>query len=161
MEIMTMNRLARTETGSGRGQLGRWGSWDNDFDRVLQNFFSPAGRWIEEAAGDLAFPLDVVERENEFVITAEIPGAKKENVSVTLENGVLTISAEVKDESVEKDGERVVRQERRYGKYVRSLRLGTQVDERNIKAQYKDGVLQLSLPKAESVKPKKINVDVA
>jgi len=153
-----MNRLVRNEN-TGRGQAARWGSWDNDLDRVLQNFLSP--RWIEEAAGDLAFPLDVVERENEFVINAEIPGAKKEDISVTLENGVLTVSAEVKGESVEKDGDRVVRQERRYGKYVRSLRLGTQVDEKNIKAQYKDGVLQLTLPKAESVKPKKINVDVA
>jgi HSP20 family protein len=159
MEITIMNRLTRTE-GSARGQAARWGSWDNDLDRVLQNFLTP-GRWIEEAAGDLAFPLDVVERDNDFVITAEIPGAKKENISVTLENGVLTVSAEVKDEAVEKDGERIVRQERRYGKYVRSLRLGTQVDERNIKAQYRDGVLQLTLPKAESVKPKKINVDVA
>src|SRR5688572_2262783 len=158
MEIKNMNRLARNE-GTGRGQATRWGSWDNDLDRVLQSFLSP--RWIEEAAGDLAFPLDVVERENEYVITAEIPGARKDDISVTLENGVLTISAEVKDESTEKDGDRVVRQERRYGKYVRSLRLGTQVDEKNIKAQYKDGVLQLTLPKAESVKPKKINVDVA
>ncbi|HKQ31516.1 MAG TPA: Hsp20/alpha crystallin family protein [Burkholderiales bacterium] len=154
-----MNRLARTEGGHGQ-QGARWGSWDNDLDRVLQSFLTP-GRWIEEAAGDLAFPLDVVERENEFVITSEIPGAKKEDISVTLENGVLTVSAEVKDESVEKQGDRVVRQERRYGKYVRSLRLGTQVDEKSIKAQYKDGVLQLTLPKAESVKPKKINVDVA
>lgn len=155
---MIMNRLARTE-GSGRGQVARWGSWDNDLDRVLQNFLSP-GHWIEEASGDLAFPLDVVERENEYVITAEIPGVKKENISVTLENGVLTVSAEVRD-AVEKQGERIVRQERRYGNYVRSLRLGAQVEEKNIKAQYKDGLLQLTLPKAESVKPKKINVDVA
>jgi len=71
---------------------------------------------------------------------------KKDDISVTLENGVLTISAEMKSEQDEKEGERVVRQERRYGKYVRSLRLGTQIDERK-SAQYKDGVLQLTLPK--------------
>jgi HSP20 family protein len=157
--MMTMNRLARSEGVNG-SQVARWGTWDNEIDRVLQNFLTP-GRWIEEAAGELAFPLDVAERENEFVISAEIPGVKKEDISVTLENGILTLSAESKNESVEKDGDRVVRQERRYGKYVRSLRLGTQVDAQNIKAQYKDGVLQLTLAKAESVKPKKINVDVA
>lgn len=150
-------RLARND--SNRTPV-RWGVWDNDLDRVLENFLRP-GRWIEEAAGDLAFPLDVAERENEFVITAEIPGARKDDISVTLENGVLTVSTETKNETEQKEGERVIRQERRYGKYVRSLRLGTQVDERNIKAQYKDGVLQLTLPKAESVKPKKITVDIA
>lgn len=152
-----MNRLVKTE--GGRAPLSRWGLWDNDFDRVFDSFLRPV-RWIEEAAGDLAFPLDVSERNDEFLITAEMPGVKKDDISVTLENGVLTISGEMRSEQTEKEGERIVRQERRYGKYVRSLRLGTQVDERAIKANYKDGVLQLTLPKAEEVKPKKISVSV-
>ena len=92
---------------------------------------------------------------------ADVPGAKKEDIDVTLENGILTITAETKSEKEEKEGERVLRQERRYGKYVRSLRLGTQIDEKGVKANYKDGVLELTLPKAEEVKPKKITVDVA
>lgn len=154
---MAMNRLVRT--GSG-GPAARWGFADNDFERMFDSFLRPV-RWIEEAAGDLAFPLDVAERENEFVVTAELPGVKRDDISVTVENGVLTISAEIKDERQEKQGERIVRQERRYGKYVRSLRLGTQIDEKAIKAQYKDGLLELILPKAESVKPKKISVNVA
>jgi HSP20 family protein len=153
-----MNRLLNTETN--RNPVSRWGLWDNELDRVFDNFLRPV-RWIEEAAGNLAFPLDVAERNDEFVITAELPGVKKEDIDVTLENGVLTIAAEMKAEQAEKDGERVVRQERRYGKYVRSLRLGTQIEERKISAQYRDGVLQLTLPKAEEVKPKKITVDVA
>src|SRR4051794_731493 len=131
-----MNRLIKPEATR---TPTRWGPWDNDFERMFENFLRPAGRWIEEAAGDLAFPLDVTERNDEFLIAAEIPGVKKDDISVTLENGVLTISAEMKSESEEKEGERVVRQERRYGKYVRSLRLGTQVDEKKISAQYKDG----------------------
>jgi HSP20 family protein len=154
---MTM-RLLNTETN--RTPASRWGLWDNDIDRVFEGFLRP-GRWIEEAAGNLAFPLDVAERNDDFVITAEIPGVKKEDINVTLENGVLTIAAETKAEQVNKSDERVVRQERRYGKYVRSLRLGTQIEERKISAQYRDGVLQLTLPKAEEVKPKKITVDVA
>src|SRR6185295_15045517 len=92
---VTMNRLTRHEAGA---VPTRWGLWDNDFERMFENFLRP-GRWIEEAAGDLAFPLDVSERDNEYVIAAEIPGVKKDDISVTLENGVLTIAAEMKSET--------------------------------------------------------------
>ena len=148
-------RLIRNETRLP----ARFGLWDNDFDRAFDSFLRPV-RWIEEAAGDLAPPLDVRERADDFLIAAELPGVKKEDIGITLENGVLTISAETKSETEEKEGERVVRQERRYGKYTRSLRLGTQINEKAIKANYKDGVLELVLPKAEEVKPTKISVDV-
>ncbi len=152
-----MNRLMRRED---RTPLARLGLWDNDFDRLFQGFVSPM-RWVEEARGEDLFPaMDVKERDGEYVVVADIPGAKKEDIDVTLENGILTISAETKSETEEKEGERVLRRERRYGKYVRSLRLGDQIDEKNVKANYKDGVLELILPKAEEVKPKKIAVDV-
>jgi HSP20 family protein len=151
-----MNRLM-TQTN---GAPTRWGLWDNDFERVVDSFLRPV-RWVEEAAGDLAPPLDVRERTEDFLIAAEFPGVKKEDIAITLENGVLTISAELKNERSESEGGRVIRQERRFGKYVRSLRLGTQINEKAIKANYKDGVLELTLPKAEEVKPKKIVVDVA
>jgi HSP20 family protein len=117
-------------------------------------------KWVEEAAGDLVPPMDVTERDDGYVIKTEMPGIKKEDISITLENGVLTISGETKTEQEEKEGERVLRQERRYGKYVRSLRLGTQIDEKGVRANYQNGVLELFLPKAEEVKPKKITVDV-
>ena len=152
-----MNRLMRRED---RTPLARLGLWDNDFDRLFQGFMSPM-RWVEEARGEDLFPaMDVKERDGEYVVVADIPGAKKEDIDVTLENGILTISAETKSETEEKEGERLLRRERRYGNYVRSLRLGTQIDEKNVKANYKDGVLELILPKAEEVKPKKIAVDV-
>lgn len=152
-----MNRLMRREDRTP----ARWGLWDNDFDQMFQNFFTPL-RWVEEARGEGLFPaMDVKERGEEYVIVADVPGVKKEDIDVTLENGILTITAEAKSEEEEKEGERVLRKERRYGKYVRSLRLGTQIDERKVKANYKDGVLELILPKAEEVKPKKISVDVA
>ena len=152
-----MTRLMRRDD---RTPLTRWGLWDNDIDRVFQGFLSPM-RWVEEARGEDLFPaMDVKERDDAYVIIANVPGAKKEDIDVTLENGILTITAETKSETEEKEGERVLRQERRYGKYVRSLRLGTQIDEKQVKANYKDGVLELTLPKAEEVKPKKISVDV-
>ena len=95
-----------------------------------------------------------------YTIHAELPGVRKADVNVTFENGVLTLSAETKSETEEKEGERVIRQERRYGKYMRSLRLGADIDESKVMANYKDGVLEIVLPKAEAVKPKRINVDV-
>ena len=152
-----MNRLMRRED---RTPLARFGLWNNDFDRMFEGFLRPV-RVVEEAAGESLVPaMDVKERDGEYVIRTELPGVKKEDVSITLENGVLTISGETKSETEEKEGERLLRQERRYGKYTRSLRLGTQIDEKSVKANYKDGVLELILPKAEAVKPKKITVGV-
>ena len=134
--------------------------WTRDFDSLFEGFLRPA-RWMEEGASEGLIPaLDVVERDNEFIVRAEMPGVKKDEIEVSLENGVLTLGAETKSETEEKDGDRVIRQERRYGKYVRSLRIGKDIDEKKIKAAYKDGVLELTLPKAETVKPKKISVDV-
>jgi HSP20 family protein len=151
-----MNRLIERTPAP----LVRRGVFGDDFDRMFENFFQPI-RWVEEATSDLVPAMDVIEREHEYVVRTEMPGVKKEDLDITIENGVLTVSAETKSETEEKKGERVIRQERRYGKYVRSLRLGTQVNERNVKANLKDGVLELILPKAEEVKPKKIAVDVA
>ena len=152
-----MHRLMRRED---RTPLARFGLWGNDFDRMFEGFLRPI-RVVEEAAGENLIPaMDVKERDGEYVIKTELPGVKKEDVSITLENGVLTISGETKSETEEKEGERLLRQERRYGKYTRSLRLGAQIDEKGVKANYKDGVLELILPKAEEVKPKKITVGV-
>jgi HSP20 family protein len=150
-----MNTLIRTV----RSPLAR--RWNDDFDNLFEGFFRPMRIMDEEAAGTgLAPRLDVIEREDEFLVKAELPGVKKDDIEVSLEDGVLTITAETKSETEEKEGERVIRQERRYGKYLRSLRLGKEIDERKVKAAYKDGVLELTLPKAEEVKPKKISVDV-
>ncbi|MDH4133335.1 MAG: Hsp20/alpha crystallin family protein [Gammaproteobacteria bacterium] len=150
-----MNNLIRAT----RAPVAR--RWNDDFDNMLEGFFRPM-RWMEEEASQGLMPrIDVVERDQEFLVKAELPGIKKEDIDVSLENGVLTITAESKSESEEKEGDRVIRQERRYGKYVRSLRLGKEVDDKKVKANYKDGILELTLPKAEEVKPKKINVSLS
>lgn len=154
---MNMHRLMQR---SERPQSNSWNLWDHDIDRVFQGFFQPV-RWLDEATGaDLTPAMDVRESGDEFIVKTELPGVSKEDIQVTLENGVLTIVGETHGEKQEKDGERILRQERRCGKYMRSLRLGTQINEKAIKASYKDGVLELILPKAEEVKPKKITVDV-
>ncbi len=77
-----------------------------------------------------------------------------------MHDGVLTINAESRFEKEDREEGRVIRQERRYGKYVRSIRLGNDIDASHVKANYKDGVLELELPKVEEVKPKKIAIDV-
>lgn len=139
----------------------RWGWLDEDFDQMVERFFRPLRSFDERAGWDLIPAVDVSEDDEHFVVRAELPGVKKEDIDVTLEGGVLTITAEHKAEQEKKEGERYIRQERRYGKYMRSLRLGAEIDESKIKATYKDGVLELMLPKSETMKPKRIAVDVA
>lgn len=149
-----MNMLLRTP----RNPIVR--RWGDDFDSLFETFLRPMGMAEEAVNEGLAPRLDVVEHDNEFVLQAEMPGIKKDDIEITLENGVLTISGESKSENETRAGERVIRQERRYGKYVRSLRLGKEIDEKKVKANYKDGILELVLPKSEEVKPKKISVSV-
>ena len=149
-----MNTLIRTPRNTVARQR------NDDFDNLFQGFFRPMQWMEEEARQGLAPRLDVVERENEFVVQAEMPGIARDDIEVTLENGILTISGECRNEKEESNGGRLIRQERQYGKYVRSLRLGKDVDEKKVKANYKDGILELTLPKSEEVKPKKINVNV-
>jgi HSP20 family protein len=103
--------------------------------------------------------VDVSETEGAYQIKAEIPDVKKEDVKVTLEEGVLTIQGERKQEKEEK-GKRYHRVERSYGRFVRSFTLPDVVDEEKVKAEFKDGILNLALPKSEKAKPKAIEVKV-
>jgi HSP20 family protein len=103
--------------------------------------------------------VDVSETGGEFHIKAEIPDVKKEDVKVTLEDGVLTIQGQRKQEKEDK-GTKYHRVERTYGSFVRSFTLPDLVDEEKVKAEFKDGVLTLQLPKSEKAKPKAIEVKV-
>jgi HSP20 family protein len=104
--------------------------------------------------------VDISETESEYLIKAELPEVRKEDVKVTVENGVLTLQGERRQEKEEK-GRRFHRVERSYGSFIRSFTLPESVDEGGVKAEYKDGVLALHLPKSEKVKPKAIDVKVA
>lgn len=144
-----------------RAQRDRPFGWlEGSHENLIDAFFGPI-RLAAESNNHLLVPaIDVSESDNEFSVRVDIPGVRKDDVSVTVENGVLTISAERMTETEDKDEDRIIRQERRTGKYQRSLRLGVDIDESNVKATHKDGVLQVVLPKAEKVKPKRINIDV-
>jgi len=103
--------------------------------------------------------VDVSETETEYRIKAEIPEVKKEDVKVTLQNGTLTLQGERKQEKEEK-GKRFHRVERSYGSFLRSFDLPANVDDAKAKADFKDGVLTLTLPKSEKAKPKSVEVKV-
>lgn len=104
--------------------------------------------------------VDISETDGEYLIKAELPEVKKEDVKVTVENGVLTLQGERRQEK-EEQGKKYHRVERSYGSFVRSFTLPESIDESGVKAEYKDGVLNLHLPKSEKVKPKAIEVKVA
>ena len=104
--------------------------------------------------------VDISETEQEYQIKAEIPDVKKEDVKVTVEDGVLTIQGERKHEKEEK-GKKFHRIERSYGSFVRTFSLPDVIEEEKVKAEFKDGVLNLHLPKSEKAKPKAIEVKVA
>jgi len=103
--------------------------------------------------------VDISETDTEYLIKAELPEVKKEDVKVTVENGVLTLQGERRQEKEEK-GKKYHRVERSYGSFARSFTLPESVDEGAVKAEYKDGMLNLHLPKTEKVKPKSIDVKV-
>jgi HSP20 family protein len=104
--------------------------------------------------------VDIVEDEKEYLIKAELPEMRKEDVRLTVENEVLTISGERKFEREEK-GRKHHRIERAYGSFVRSFSLPEDSDGSKVRADYKDGVLQVHLPKSEKAKPKSIEIKVS
>lgn len=103
---------------------------------------------------------DISETDTAYLIKAEIPGVNKEDVKVTLENGMLTIQGERKMEKEEK-GKKYHRIERSYGSFMRSFRVPDDADESAVKAEFKDGVLNVTLTKSAKAKPKAINVSVS
>jgi len=124
------------------------------FDGAMQG-------WPGEANGTRNWvpPVDIHETDNDLIVTADLPGVDPKNVDVRVENNVLTILGERPFEPV--DNENVHRVERMYGGFARSFTLSTPVDADKIQATYKDGVLRISLPKAEQAKPKRIQIAAA
>jgi len=102
--------------------------------------------------------MDVSEDDKAYTVRAEIPGVKKEDIKVAVEGNQVSISAELKKETEEKEGKKVVRSERYYGKVYRSFSLDHEVDQNAAKAKYTDGVLELTLPKKPGTAGKEISV---
>ncbi len=133
-----------------------------DLDKFFEQFWGPVrSEGGESPAGDFFAPrVDITERNEHYEITAELPGVKKENLNITLEDGVLSIEAETRQEEKQQQGDKIIRQERRYGKYRRSFNLGDSVHEEDISASFEDGILKVSAPKAREVAPKQRRIEI-
>ena len=138
--------------------LGRVNSLQEELDRL---FASPLAEFagVSEACEGCCPALEIHENKDRFVIKADLPGMTKEEINVSLNEGDLVISGERKTET-KTDDNKVLRSERRYGSFQRSLSLPSTVDASKVKAEYKDGVLTIALPKTEEAKPRQINVSV-
>ena len=127
----------------------------SDFDDVINGIFRP----VTGRAGVVRrVPvLDVIDRGDHYTVEAELPGIEKENVQISIDEGVLTLTARLVEEELD-DAANVLRRERRFGEFARSLRLGDEVDGDNVDATYENGVLKITLPKVEQKQPLKIEV---
>lgn len=129
-----------------------------DMDRFFDNYLSPAVK--DENTKFFAPRVDITEKGNFYEIVGELPGVKKEDINVQLHDGVLTIEAKTNEETKSED-DKVIRRERRSGFYSRSFTLGPNVNESDISATFKDGLLTLTAPKqTEQVTEKRrININ--
>ncbi len=131
-------------------------SMRDDFDRLFESIFGG----MPVTREDFWTPsVDIVENNGNIEVKAEIPGMKKENIKVTVRDNVLSIAGERKQEQETKE-KTFHRIESYYGKFNRNIRLPSEVEADKIKATYKDGILNITLPKPESAKPKKIEVEI-
>jgi HSP20 family protein len=129
--------------------------FENEMNKMLEEFF---GRREPIEIMETFVPMaNLVETENEFEVTLDLPGLKPEEVNVELREGALWVSGERKEEKEEK-GKTFHRMERRYGAFRRVIPLPTEVKEEKIEAEFHNGVLKVKLPKSEEVKPKHIEV---
>lgn len=121
-------------------------SWPQLSDSDTSTFFAPR--------------VDIREADGHYEITAELPGVNKDDIHVHVRDGILTLEAETTQESKQEEKGKVIRQERRYGKFMRSFNLGADVQESDIKASFKDGVLTLEAPKIVEREPERRRIEV-
>ncbi len=125
------------------------------FDDLFKGFFRPVRM---EGLPELQIKMDVKENDKSYTVHAEIPGVNKEDIHVTIDGNQVSIAAEVKKTKEDKEGDKVLRSERYYGKVSRSFALGQDIDEGQAQAKYADGVLELVLPKKVATTAKKLAV---
>lgn len=138
--------------------LERVSDLHDEIDRLFDSPLSDLARTSQLLSGWTP-ALDVFEEKDHFTVKAELPGMKKEDIDVSLHDGSLSISGERKSETKHEDAE-VYRAERFFGRFQRTVTLPAPVAADKVKAQYKDGILTVTLPKTEEAKPKQIDVSV-
>lgn len=142
------------------GGLTPAGGLRTEMDRLFDSFFSDMPvEWSQRGWPSFGWQpaMDVEETDKQVLVRAEIPGVKADDLDVSIQHGALVISGE-KKESEEHKEKGYLYQERRYGSFRREISLPSAVDEQNVKAEYKDGVLHVTLEKSQEALPKKIQV---
>ena len=139
--------------------VARFTPFDDSFDELLRGFFVRPVAFDGAPQSAQSFRVDVREDDNAYIVHAEIPGVKKDDIHVTIDADQIAISAETRNERETREGERVLRAERHYGKVYRAFTLGQAVDEDKAGAKYADGVLELTLPKKAAVSARRLSIN--
>ncbi len=130
--------------------------WSDEVDKRMRRIFGD----LSESAQQLWAPsVDIKETQDALEVIAEVPGMKKDEISVSMHEGVLSISGEKRTEE-RKEGENWHRTERVFGSFQRSFYIPSEIDQAKIQASYKDGILRVALPKKEEQKRKEIPIKV-
>jgi HSP20 family protein len=136
--------------------LTRYTPFAETFDDLFKGFFVRPMSLDSQPA--IQARMDVTEDDGAYTVRAEIPGVKKDDINITIDGNQVAIAAEVRQEREDKQGEKVLRSERYYGKVYRAFSLAQDVDDASAQAKYNDGVLELRLPKKAVVSAKKLAV---
>lgn len=131
-----------------------------DLDKFFEHFWSPSRRQTDQSNTFFSPRVDVHEQDDHYEISAELPGVKKEDIHITLEQGILTLEAETSQEQKEEDKGRVIRSERRYGKFMRTFNLGEGIHDEDISAAFENGVLKLTAPKRKEPAPVQRRIEI-
>ena len=154
---MNLTRWNRPES-TNWPTFGRLSNLRDEIDRLFEEPLAAFTRGSQLLSGWTP-ALDVYEEKDNVIVRVEVPGMKKEDIQLSLHDGSLSISGERKSEETFKNAE-VYRAERFFGRFQRTVTLPTPVAADKVKAQYKDGILKVTLPKTEEAKPKHIDVHV-
>lgn len=134
----------------------------NPLEDAFENLFRGVPVWLPSpetrAIAPTQFRMDVTENDKEYQVLADLPGVRKEDISITISGNQVAVSAEVKHEKDVEKSETMLRGERYYGKIQRAFALGQEVDQATAQAKYNDGVLELTLPKKTVAEAKKLQV---
>jgi HSP20 family protein len=140
-----------------------FGDLDNFHTEINRFFNLPLAKWVDTEAGLLegawSPAIDIYDSKDNLLVKADVPGMKKDEIEVSVHGDTLLIKGEKKQEKEEK-GKDFVRMERFYGSFNRAIRLPSSVVADKVQANYKDGTLELTLPKKEEAKPKQLKIDI-
>lgn len=129
------------------------------FDDLFRGFFVRPVDFNNAPAQPTSIKMDVKEQGDNYLVHAELPGVKKDDIHVVIDGNQVSISAETKQEKDVKDGDRVLRSERYFGKISRSFQLAQDLDDGAASAKFNDGVLELTLPKRTATATRRLNIE--